>query len=180
MHVSCRESRRPHPGILEPPAAAGHDRDAISGEQLVPLRLAERRPYCRAACPRHRRLQLDYAGRTGAGHRRWRPAVRAEPGIGETFDHHCVQHTCPDGSYSFSERRQQPGCWSNFSHHAHGTKGFVSFDGGDAVVIQLKRVRSRSDSSQAGTAARPSGTTCLPQSSPIDPTTSLTGPLTAR
>ncbi|MGZ3317777.1 MAG: hypothetical protein ACXU95_10780, partial [Isosphaeraceae bacterium] len=33
---------------------------------------------------------------------------------------------------------QQPGCWSNFSHHAHGTKGFVSFDGGDAVVIQLK------------------------------------------
>ena len=138
MHVSCRESRRPHPGILEPPAAAGHDRDAISGEQLVPLRLAERRPYCRAACPRHRRLQLDCAGRTGAGHRRWRPAVRAEPGIGEIFDHHCVQHTCPDGSYSFSECRQQPGCWSNFSHHAHGTKGFVSFDGGDAVVIQLK------------------------------------------
>jgi hypothetical protein len=41
-------------------------------------------------------------------------------------------------SASGSASRQQPGCWSNFSHHAHGTKGFVSFDGGDAVVIQLK------------------------------------------
>jgi myo-inositol 2-dehydrogenase / D-chiro-inositol 1-dehydrogenase len=70
---------------------------------------------------------------TGVGGRQ----VRAEPGIGEVFDHHCVQYTYPDGSYSFSECRQQPG-WSNFSHHAHGTKGFVSFDGGDAVVIQLK------------------------------------------
>jgi len=41
-------------------------------------------------------------------------------------------------SASGSASRQQPGCWSNFSHHAHGTKGFVSFDGVDAVVIQLK------------------------------------------
>ena len=64
--------------------------------------------------------------------------VRAEPGIGEIFDHHCVQYTYPDGSYSFSECRQQPGCWSNFGHHAHGTKGIVSFEGGDAVVIQHK------------------------------------------
>ena len=71
---------------------------------------------------------------TGIGGRQ----VRAEPGIGEIFDHHCVQYTYADGSYSFSECRQQPGCWSNFSHHAHGTKGSVSFDGGDAVVIQLK------------------------------------------
>lgn len=179
MHVSCRESRRPHPGILEPPAAAGHDRDAISGEQLVPLRLAERRPYCRAACPRHRRLQLDYAGRTGAGHRRWRPAVRAEPGIGEIFDHHCVQHTCPDGSYSFSECRQQPGCWSNFSHHAHGTKGFVSFDGGDAVVIQLKgsqpkRLKPGRDGRQT------EWDDLLAAVVANRPYTSSTGPLTAR
>ena len=71
---------------------------------------------------------------TGMGGRQ----VRAEPGIGEIFDHHCVQYTYPDGSHSFSECRQQPGCWSNFSHHAHGTKGSVSFDGGDAVAIQLK------------------------------------------
>ena len=37
-----------------------------------------------------------------------------------------------------SECRQQPGTWSNFSHHAHGTKGTVSFEGGDAVTIQLR------------------------------------------
>lgn len=71
---------------------------------------------------------------TGIGGRQ----VRAEPGIGEIFDHHCVQYTYGDGSYSFSECRQQPGTWSNFSHHAHGTKGFVSFDGNDAVVVHLK------------------------------------------
>lgn len=64
--------------------------------------------------------------------------MRAEAGIGEIFDHHCVQYTYADGSHSFSECRQQPGTWSNFSHHAHGTKGFVSFDGNDAVVIHLK------------------------------------------
>ncbi|MFO0890591.1 MAG: Gfo/Idh/MocA family oxidoreductase [Isosphaeraceae bacterium] len=71
---------------------------------------------------------------TGIGGRQ----VRAEPGIGEIFDHHCVQYTYGDGSHSFSECRQQPGTWSNFSHHAHGTKGFVSFEGGDAVTIHLK------------------------------------------
>jgi len=71
---------------------------------------------------------------TGMGGRQ----VRAEPGIGEIFDHHCVQYRYADGSHSFSECRQQPGCWSNYSHHAHGTKGSVSFEGGDAVTIQLK------------------------------------------
>jgi predicted dehydrogenase len=71
---------------------------------------------------------------TGIGGRQ----VRAEPGIGEIFDHHCVQYTYADGSHSFSECRQQPGCWSNYSHHAHGTKGKVSFEGGDAVTIELR------------------------------------------
>ena len=61
----------------------------------------------------------------------------AEPGIGEIFDHHCVQYTYGDGSFSFSECRQQPGTWSNFSHHAHGRKGYVDFDGNDGVVIHL-------------------------------------------
>jgi predicted dehydrogenase len=70
---------------------------------------------------------------TGIGGRQ----VRAEPGIGEIFDHHCVQYTYGDGSHSFSECRQQPGCWSNSSHHAHGTKGSVSFEG-DAATILLK------------------------------------------
>jgi myo-inositol 2-dehydrogenase / D-chiro-inositol 1-dehydrogenase len=68
---------------------------------------------------------------TGMGGRQ----VRAEPGIGEIFDHHCVQYTYADGSRSFSECRQQPGCWSSYSHHAHGTKGSVSFEGG-AVTIR--------------------------------------------
>jgi predicted dehydrogenase len=71
---------------------------------------------------------------TGMGGRQ----VRAEPGIGEIFDHHCVQYTYADGLRSFSECRQQPGCWSQHSSHAHGTKGSVSFDGSDAVTINLK------------------------------------------
>jgi myo-inositol 2-dehydrogenase / D-chiro-inositol 1-dehydrogenase len=71
---------------------------------------------------------------TGIGGRQ----VRAEPGIGEIFDHHCVQYLYPDGSYSISECRQQPGTWSNFGHHAHGTKGTVSFEGGDQVTIRVK------------------------------------------
>jgi len=71
---------------------------------------------------------------TGMGGRQ----VRAEPGIGEIFDHHCVQYTHAGGLRSFSECRQQPGCWSNFSHHAHGTKGTVSFEGTDTVTIDLK------------------------------------------
>lgn len=50
----------------------------------------------------------------------------------------CPVSTGGAPSASGSASRQQPGCWSNFSHHAHGTKGFVSFDGVDAVVIQLK------------------------------------------
>jgi myo-inositol 2-dehydrogenase/D-chiro-inositol 1-dehydrogenase len=86
---------------------------------------------------------------TGIGGRQ----VRGEPGIGEIFDHHCVQYTYGDGSYSFSECRQQPGCWSNYSHHAHGTKGSVSFDGGDAVVVSLtgsepKRLKAGPDGHQ--------------------------------
>jgi predicted dehydrogenase len=71
---------------------------------------------------------------TGMGGRQ----VRAESGIGELFDHHCVQYTYADGLRSFSECRQQAGCWSNFSHHAHGTKGTVSFEGTDVVTIEVK------------------------------------------
>jgi predicted dehydrogenase len=70
---------------------------------------------------------------TGMGGRQ----VRAEPGIGEIFDHHCVQYTYADGSRSFSECRQQPGCWTAYSHHAHGTRGQVSFERG-AATIHLK------------------------------------------
>jgi predicted dehydrogenase len=71
---------------------------------------------------------------TGIGGRQ----VRAEPGIGEIFDHHCVQYTYAGDVRSISECRQQPGTWSNFSHNAIGTKGSVEFEGGDAVTIRLK------------------------------------------
>ena len=70
---------------------------------------------------------------TGMGGR----AVRAEPGIGEIFDHHCVQYAYADNSYSISECRQQPGCWSDVSNHAHGTKGSVHFDG-NVFLVRLK------------------------------------------
>jgi myo-inositol 2-dehydrogenase / D-chiro-inositol 1-dehydrogenase len=64
--------------------------------------------------------------------------VRIAPGIGEIFDHHSVEYVYPSGARSFSECRQMPGCWSSFSHHAFGPKGSASFEGNDAVTIQLK------------------------------------------
>ena len=64
--------------------------------------------------------------------------VRAEAGIGEIFDHHAVQYTYASGVRSFSECRQIPGCWPSFTHHAHGSEGYVSFEGGnDNVTIHL-------------------------------------------
>jgi myo-inositol 2-dehydrogenase / D-chiro-inositol 1-dehydrogenase len=63
--------------------------------------------------------------------------VRIAPGIGEIFDHHAVEFLYPNGVRSFSQCLHIPGCWSSFSHHAHGSKGNVSFDGGDNVVIHL-------------------------------------------
>jgi predicted dehydrogenase len=64
--------------------------------------------------------------------------VRVAEGIGELFDHHSVQYTYASGVQSFSECRQITGCWSSFAHHAHGTKGMVSFDGTGSVIIRLK------------------------------------------
>ncbi len=64
--------------------------------------------------------------------------VRAQKGIGEIFDHHNVQYTHANGVRSFSECRQIPGTWSSFAHYAHGSKGWVHFDGGnDQVIIRL-------------------------------------------
>ena len=64
--------------------------------------------------------------------------VRAAEGIGELFDHHCVQYTYADGLRSFSECRQIPGCWSSFTHHAHGPSGYATFEGNDTVTIFRK------------------------------------------
>ncbi|QEH35162.1 Inositol 2-dehydrogenase/D-chiro-inositol 3-dehydrogenase [Aquisphaera giovannonii] len=71
---------------------------------------------------------------TGLGGRQ----VRAEPGIGEIYDHHCVQYAYGDGTFSFSECSQIAGTYSNFSHQAYGTKGYVNFDGNDLVTIREK------------------------------------------
>ncbi len=84
---------------------------------------------------------------TGIGGRQ----VRAEPGIGEIFDHHCVQYAYADGAYSFSECRQQPGCWSNVSHHACGTKGRVDFENGFTIQVngaETRKVKSGAESHQ--------------------------------
>jgi myo-inositol 2-dehydrogenase / D-chiro-inositol 1-dehydrogenase len=64
--------------------------------------------------------------------------VRIAPGIGEIFDHHAVEFVYPNGVRSFSQCQHIPGCWSSFSHHAHGSKGSVSFDGGDTATIEIK------------------------------------------
>lgn len=64
--------------------------------------------------------------------------VRMQKGIGELFDHHHVEYTYADGVKSFSECRHIPNCWNAATHHAHGTKGYVSFEGNDTVTIHLK------------------------------------------
>jgi len=45
------------------------------------------------------------------------------PDDGQKYDHFAVQFEYADGSISFSECRQQPGCWNSVSEHVVGTKG---------------------------------------------------------
>ena len=63
--------------------------------------------------------------------------VRVAKGIGELFDHFALQFTYANGLRSFSECRHMPGCWASCAHHAHGTKGYVSFDYADNAIICL-------------------------------------------
>lgn len=55
----------------------------------------------------------------GMGGRQVRNAIRH----GQIFDHHFVEFEYADGTRSFSQCRQIPGCWPNVSEHALGTKG---------------------------------------------------------
>ena len=48
--------------------------------------------------------------------------VRIGKDLGEIFDHHAVEFTYADGVKLFSYCRQIPGCWADFSDHAHGTR----------------------------------------------------------
>ena len=60
--------------------------------------------------------------------------VRKGKDHGQIFDHHFVEFTYADGRKMFSQCRHIPGCWSNVSEAAHGTKGAggVSSRGGGA------------------------------------------------
>jgi myo-inositol 2-dehydrogenase/D-chiro-inositol 1-dehydrogenase len=51
------------------------------------------------------------------------------PDDGQKYDHFAVQFEYPDGSISFSECRQQPGCWNSVSEHVVGTKGTCDVSG---------------------------------------------------
>ena len=52
-----------------------------------------------------------------------REIVAGGPDDGEIYDHFAVQYEYEDGSISFSECRQQPGCWDSVSEAVVGTKG---------------------------------------------------------
>jgi predicted dehydrogenase len=51
------------------------------------------------------------------------------PDDGEKYDHFAVQYEFEDGSFSFSECRQQPGCFNSVSEHVVGTKGRCDVSG---------------------------------------------------
>jgi len=51
------------------------------------------------------------------------------PDDGEKYDHFAVQYEYADGSFSFSECRQQPGCFNSVSEHVVGTKGHCDVSG---------------------------------------------------
>jgi predicted dehydrogenase len=79
--------------------------------------------------------------------------VRIGPGIGEIFDHHCVEFTYDGGAKFYSQCRQIPGCWGSFSQHALGTRGTASITGGGAGTIEVpgketERFRNQPDGHQ--------------------------------
>ena len=52
--------------------------------------------------------------------------VRTGKEYGQIFDHHYVEYEYPDGSILNSQCRHIPGCWSNWSDRAWGTKGYMN------------------------------------------------------
>jgi myo-inositol 2-dehydrogenase / D-chiro-inositol 1-dehydrogenase len=63
--------------------------------------------------------------------------VRVGKDVGEIFDHHAVEFTYADGVRLFSYCRHIPNCWNSFSEHAHGTKGFASFEGQGKGILSV-------------------------------------------
>ncbi len=77
--------------------------------------------------------------------------VRIGEDYGEIFDHHVVEFTYPSGVRMFSQCRHQPGCWSSFAEHAHGTKGYINIQGsGAAEMFVVGQDRVRWDRGPAG------------------------------
>ncbi|TWT37996.1 Inositol 2-dehydrogenase [Posidoniimonas corsicana] len=56
--------------------------------------------------------------------------VRTGKQFGQIFDHHMVEFTMPGGATMLSACRQQAGCVTNVSEHAHGTAGSADISGG--------------------------------------------------
>ncbi|MCO6043763.1 Gfo/Idh/MocA family oxidoreductase [Aeoliella sp. ICT_H6.2] len=59
--------------------------------------------------------------------------VRTGKDYGQIFDHHMVEFTYPDGSTMLSCCRHIPGCWSQVSEFADGTKGTSHVGSGKLV-----------------------------------------------
>jgi predicted dehydrogenase len=55
--------------------------------------------------------------------------VRKGKDYGETFDHHMIEFTYPDGTVMASQCRHIPGCWNSVAEHVHGTKGYADVSG---------------------------------------------------
>ncbi len=121
--------RRRH---LEPQTRGLDDRNAVPGQQLVPLRLAQRRQHLRAAHPQPRRLQLGQerhpveANGMGGCLRRYDGNNK---GTGQIFDIHFVEFTYADGTKMYSQCRHMPNCLNSVSEAANGTKGTSNCSG---------------------------------------------------
>jgi predicted dehydrogenase len=75
---------------------------------------------------------------TGMGGR----AVRTGPEFGNIYDHHSVVYEYANGTKLYSNTRQMPGCHTDMSAHAVGSRGraqFVERRGGLAIVADGKR-----------------------------------------
>ena len=64
------------------------------------------------------------------------------PDDGEKYDHFAVQYEYEDGSVSYSECRQQPGCWNSVSEHVVGTKGSCDVSGHKILGANAWRYKS--------------------------------------
>lgn len=63
--------------------------------------------------------------------------VRVGRDVGEIYDHHAVEFTYAGGVRMFSYCRHMPGCWDDFSEHAHGTKGRADIEGHGKSVLHV-------------------------------------------